>query len=156
MTNAEYPQLNLPVAPLRLRMNDERGRCEVFDPRRNRWVTLTPEEWVRQHFVNMLITEKGYYSGRIANEISITLNGTSRRCDTVVFDSYRRPLMIIEYKAPDITLNQAVFDQIVRYNMVLRAHYLAVSNGLNHYCCEIDYESGSARFLNDIPAYDGK
>ena len=101
----------------------------------------------------MLVAEKGYLSGRIANEISITLNGTTRRCDTVVYDGAMRPVMIVEYKAPDVQVTQRTFDQIARYAMVLRAPYLTVSNGMRHYCCRMDYEAGRCEFLKDVPDY---
>ena len=88
----------------------------------------------------------------MANEISLKLNGTARRCDTVIFDRALRPVAIVEYKAPSVALNQKVFDQIARYNSVLGAPFLIVSNGLRHYCCR--YVRGTGyRFLNDIPAY---
>lgn len=151
-TVSSYPRLNLPSAQLELRPG-ESGRAEVYDCWRQRWVALTPEEWVRQHFVSMLVAEKGYLSGRIANEISITLNGTTRRCDTVVYDGAMRPVMIVEYKAPDVQVTQRTFDQIARYAMVLRAPYLTVSNGMRHYCCRMDYEAGRCEFLKDVPDY---
>ena len=88
------------------------------------------------------------------NEISLTQNGISRRCDTLIADRHGNPFMIVEYKAPSIQISQKVFDQIVRYNMVLRAKYLVVSNGLSHYCCKIDYATNSYSFLPDIPDYD--
>lgn len=153
ITPADYPPLELPPARLELREGCGCNRLQVYDRCRDRWTALTPEEWVRQHFVAMLVNVKGYPSGRIANEVSIELNSTSRRCDTVVFDRSKRPSMIVEYKAPSVAISQSVFDQIVRYNMVLRARYLVVSNGLHHYCCEIDYSTASYRFLPDIPAY---
>ena len=90
----------------------------------------------------------------MGNEVSLTQNGISRRCDTVVADRTGEPLVIVEYKAPNITVTQKTFDQIVRYNMVLHAKYLIVSNGLTHYCCQIDYDADSYRFLEDIPSYD--
>lgn len=154
MSNTDYPPLNLPAAPLKIRapQANETRPC-VFDSQRRKWVSLTPEEWVRQHFVAMLIGSRGYRAGLIANEVSLTLNGTSRRCDTVVFDSQKRPYMIVEYKAPDVAISQKVFDQIVRYNMVLRARYLVVSNGLHHYCCEIDYTEGNYAFIPEIPCF---
>lgn len=148
-----YPPLNLPAAALDIRRGAS-GRREVFDRWRNRWVVLTPEEWVRQHFVSMLVSEKGYISGRIANEISISLNGMSRRCDTVIYDSAMHPVMIVEYKAPTVQLSQQAFDQIARYAMVLRTPLLAVSNGMCHYCCRMDYENGACVFLKDVPCYD--
>lgn len=145
------PPLNLPPARLRTRLDGE--RLQVRDPLRQKYVALTPEEYVRQHFVNYLIEYLSYPPMMMANEIKIELNGTTRRCDTVVFGSDTRVLMIVEYKAPDVLLTQDVFDQIVRYNMTLRARYLVVSNGLNHYCCVIDYKSGSYHFLPKIPVY---
>ena len=143
--------LNLPSFEYKIKK--ERDKTLIFDIIRKRYISLTPEEWVRQHFVSYLISHKGYPSGLIGNEISLRLNGQSRRCDTVVYGLHGEPAMIIEYKAPHITLNQGVFDQIVRYNMVLKVKYLIVSNGLNHYCCEIDYENMCPRFLKEIPDY---
>lgn len=143
--------LNLPQAALRLSTQD--GHAMVFDPLRRKYVALTPEEWVRQHFVHFLITCKGYPAGLIANEMAITLNGTRKRCDSVVFGQHAQPLMILEYKAPCVTLTQRVFDQISRYNMRLHVDWLVVSNGLQHYCLRMDYAHGTCRFLPDIPAY---
>lgn len=145
-------KLNLPPADLDIKENGEK-RHEVFDPIRRKYVALTPEEWVRQHFCSLLTKHLGYPKGLIANEIAIRLNNTSRRCDTVVYDNEAKPVMIIEYKSPEVTINQQTFDQIVRYNMVLHSRYLIVSNGLNHYCCRIDYEKKSYEFLREIPPY---
>lgn len=145
-------QLSLPKVTLRTRTSPD-GDTEVYDPLRRRYVALTPEELVRQHFAAWLTGELGYPASHIANEVTLTLNGTRRRCDTLVYDQAGQPLMIVEYKAPSVAVTQAVFDQIVRYNMVLRAAYLCVSNGLRHYCCAIDYASGSYRFLSNVPPY---
>ena len=150
--NFSFTTLNLPPAQLRMR-RDASGRVRVYDRWRSRWVVLTPEEWVRQQFVSMLVTTRGYVSGRIANEVSLEHNGTPRRCDTVVYRYDGKPLMIVEYKAPEVVITQAVFDQIARYGMVLRAEYLTVSNGLQHFCCKIDYAAGTYCFLADIPDY---
>lgn len=127
-------------------------RC-VFDPVRHKYVALTPEEWVRQHFVNFLIAKKGYPASLLGNEISLSLNGTAKRCDTILFSHTASPQMIIEYKAPHIKITQNVFSQISRYNMALHVDYLVVSNGLAHYCCRMDYEHRTYAFLPDIPAY---
>ncbi len=127
------------------------GKLTVFDPLRRKFVALTPEEWVRQHFVNYLLTEKHYPQSLIANEIQINLNNLKRRCDSVVYDRSLTPMVIVEYKAPDVTITQDVFDQIVRYNIVLKVKYLIVSNGLNHYCCRMNYENQSFEYLPDIP-----
>lgn len=129
------------------------GKSVIFDAVRRRYVALTPEEWVRQHFVNFLIAYKGYPRELLANEVQIQLNGTKKRCDTVLYQRNLTARMIIEYKAPDVEITQAVFNQIMRYNMVLRVEYLVISNGLQHYCCQMDYEKNQYIFLNDIPSY---
>ena len=103
--------------------------------------------------MNFLLKEKGYPAALIANEIQIDLNKLKKRCDSVVYNRDLSPLMIIEYKAPDVDITQQVFDQIVRYNIVLKVKYLIVSNGLNHYCCIMDYDKQSFNYLSDIPNY---
>ncbi len=112
------PQLNLPVAELSLRSGDK--GVEVYDELRQKWLLVTPEEWVRQHFVHFLMSHMGVPRSLIANELGIRLNGMSRRCDTVVFDRALSPLMIVEYKAPDIKIDRKVIDQVMRYNTVLK------------------------------------
>lgn len=144
--------LNLPVFDAKIAKQE--GKSVIWDVIRRRYVALTPEEWVRQHFVHFLIEHKGYPAALLANEVQVQLNGTRKRCDTVL---YRRDLsarLIVEYKAPNVEITQKVFDQITRYNMVLHVDYLIVSNGLQHYCCHIDYASGSYTFLRDIPCYE--
>ena len=143
--------LNLP--PIQPRLSVKNGKNYIYDPLRRKEVALTPEEWVRQHFVRFLVTARSYPPERIANEVSITLNATSKRCDTVIYDDYLKPLSIIEYKAPDVIINNEVFNQVSRYNSALRVPYLMVSNGLAHYCCFMDYQTMESRFLDDIPTY---
>ncbi len=145
-------KLNLPDYQFNVKRN-EKGNLVIYDELRRRFVTLTPEEWVRQNFVRFLIDEKRFPRGLMANEVSLLQNGIKRRCDSLVADVQGNPLVIVEYKAPDVEITQTVFDQIVRYNMVLHARYLIVSNGLNHYCCKIDYSTKSYAFLRDIPHY---
>lgn len=143
--------LNLPSFETKIDIRE--GKKVIFDIIRKRYVPLTSEEWVRQHFVHFLIACKGYPQSLLANEVFIKLNSTVKRCDTVL---YRRDLsarMIIEYKAPHVEITQRVFDQITRYNMTLRADYLVVSNGMIHYCCRMDYGQQSICFLKDIPDY---
>lgn len=149
----DFPRLNLPQAPLRIKECDD-GVTRIYCPLRNRFVALTPEEWVRQHFVHHLTANLGYPAPLLANEVSITLNSTARRCDTVLYSPEGLcPRMIVEYKAPHIPITRQVFDQIFRYNMVLRVPLLIVSNGMTHYCCAVDYTTNSARFLSAIPDY---
>ncbi len=129
------------------------NQTQIFDILRHRFVTLTPEEWVRQHFIHFLIDHKGYPASRLANEISIQLNSMKRRCDSVLYANNGSPLMIIEYKAPTVKITQTVFSQIMAYNNVLLVPYLIVSNGIDHYCCHIDYTSRQTNFLKEIPDY---
>lgn len=144
-------ELNLP--PFDINVKKTEGKLFVLDPLRRKFVALTPEEWVRQHFVNFLLKEKGYPAALIANEVQINLNKQKRRCDSVIYNRDLSPLMIIEYKSPDVVITQEVFDQIVRYNIVLKVKYLIVSNGLNHYCCVMDYNTQTFCYLPTIPYY---
>ena len=143
--------LNLPSYDTKI--CEKEGKQQILDPLRKSYVALTPEEWVRQHFVNYLTVHKGYPAALMANEVAITLNGMKRRCDTVVYDKELRPRVIVEYKAPSVRITKEVFAQISRYNLTLRVDYLIVSNGMQHYCCKMDYEKGSYTFLQEIPEY---
>ncbi|MBR4845847.1 MAG: type I restriction enzyme HsdR N-terminal domain-containing protein [Bacteroidaceae bacterium] len=143
--------LNLPPYATKIVLRD--GKNMIWDVIRRKYVALTPEEWVRQHFVHFLIEHKGYPASLLANEVPLTLNGTSRRCDTVLYDRTLSPRMIIEYKAPHVSITQKVFDQICRYNLVFHVDYLIVSNGLSHYCCCMDYANDSYHFLSEVPEY---
>jgi hypothetical protein len=144
--------LNLPAFDVKV--TEKEGRRMIFDPLRRRYVALTPEEWVRQHFINYLITEKGYPADLLGNEVSLRNNIVVRRCDTIVYNRFLAPLMIVEYKSPSLPIKGAVFDQISRYNASLKVRFLTVSNGIRHFCCRIDYETQTYTFLQNIPAYD--
>lgn len=144
-------ELNLPPFDKKITKKDD--KAFILDVIRRQYVALTPEEWVRQHFVHFLIEHKGYPQSLMANEVQLKLNGMSRRCDTVVYDRALRPRVIIEYKAPSVSITQRVFEQICRYNMVLQVDYLIVSNGMAHYCCKVDYATRSYTFVEDIPEY---
>lgn len=144
-------QLNLPSAALKITRKENRDY--VFDTLRKKYVALTPEEWVRQNFVHFLIRYKNYPVGLLANEVQISLNSTKKRCDTVLYNRNLTARMIIEYKAPSVNITQEVFNQITRYNIVLKVDYLIVTNGINHYCCKVDYRNNSYSFLRDIPEY---
>jgi len=145
-------ELNLPA--FEYKIIEKESKPFIFDVIRRQYVALTPEEWVRQHFVHFLIEHKGYPQALMANEVQLKLNGMSRRCDTVVYDRTLRPRAIVEYKAPTVNITQQVFEQICRYNMVLQVEYLIVSNGLTHYCCKMDYTTRSYTFLREVPASD--
>lgn len=145
--------LNLP--PFDYRITEKDRHPAIYDFLRRRYIRLTPEEWVRQHFTHYLVERKGYPAGRLANEVTIRVGGATRRCDSVFYHKEGgRPQIIIEYKAPEVPVTQAVFQQIYSYNSVLAADYLIVSNGLKHYCCHIRYDTMEVEFLHDIPHYD--
>ena len=146
------PPLSFPYAPLRI-VKDEEGSLKVFDVLRKKFVALTPEEFVRQNFVGWLISDFHYPAALMANEVEIILNDTKKRCDTVIYDKCCNPLVIIEYKAPEIEVTQATFDQILRYNRRLKAKYLIVSNGRRNYCCVMDYKNDTYHFIPKIPDY---
>ncbi len=152
LTHFIMEKLNLP--PYQAKIKTAEGRNRIFDSLRQKFVALTPEEWVRQHFVNFLTEHKGYPKELMANEVQLSLNGMSRRCDTVLYSRQLQPRMIIEYKATNVSITQKVFDQICRYNIVMRVEYLIVSNGLQHYCCRVDYDNNTYEFLSDIPNYE--
>jgi predicted type IV restriction endonuclease len=143
--------LNLP--PIQLKIRKKGDKDYVYDPLRKQYVRLTPEEYVRQHFVSFLIEHKNYPPGLLANEVTIELGNVTRRCDTVLYDNLLQPQMIIEYKSPTVVINQDTFDQIARYNTNLQVHWLIITNGLQHYCCRIATE-GAFSFLKDIPKYE--
>ena len=145
-------QLNLP--PFNIKVAEREGQTTIYDFLRHRYLRLTPEEWVRQHFTHFLVEHKDYPTALLANEVTIDVNGVARRCDSVLYKAAGgMPRMIIEYKAPHIHITQSVFQQIYSYNSVLRADYLIVSNGINHYCCHVDYDNMRVDFLKDIPNY---
>jgi hypothetical protein len=144
-------QINLPPYAIKLRSKD--GKEQIFDFLRRRYVALTPEEWVRQHFVHYLTEQKGYPAGLLCNEIELKIGEKKLRCDTVLYNTAMQPQMIIEYKAPHISITQRVFDQISTYNMLLHVDYLVVSNGTQHYCCKMDYAQKRYTFLRAIPDY---
>ncbi|MBQ7509793.1 MAG: type I restriction enzyme HsdR N-terminal domain-containing protein [Prevotella sp.] len=144
-------EINLP--PYDIRWREQDGKRQIFDVLRRRYVALTPEEWVRQHFVHFLVGHKGYPKGLLANEVELRVGEKKLRCDTVLYNKVLQPQMIIEYKAPDVAITQRVFDQISVYNHLLHVDFLVVSNGLQHYCCRMDYEHQTYQFLRDIPEY---
>ena len=145
-------RLNLPEYEINVAERD--GKQQIFDFLRRRFVALTPEEWVRQNFTHFLVEHKGYPKALLANEIQLSIGDKRLRCDTLLYNKEMQPLMIIEYKAPHIQIQQKTFDQIVVYNLLLHADYLVVSNGLQHFCCQMDYDRRSYQFLPEIPSYN--
>jgi type I site-specific restriction endonuclease len=146
-------QLNLPVFDIKTRKT-RAGKTEVFDAIRKKYVALTPEEWVRQHFLHFLVSQKGYPPSLIAVEKGLKVNQMQKRFDAVVFDKRGNPLVLIEFKSPKVELDQKTFDQVSMYNLKMKVNYLVISNGLKHYCCRMDYEKDAYYFLKEIPSYN--
>ena len=145
-------RLNLPQYEIKI--GEKNGKRTIFDFLRRKYVTLTPEEWVRQHFTHYLTDHKGYPKGLMGNEVELRVGEKRLRCDTILYNKQGQPQMIIEYKAPTIQIQQKTFDQISVYNLLLHVDYLIVSNGLEHYCCKMDYDNQKYLFLQDIPDYE--
>ena len=144
-------KLNLPAYDFSYRT--EEGKLMVLDVFRKRFVMLTPEEEVRQRFARYLVEEKGFPASLMMTEYALKVNKMSRRCDILVHKPAGNPAVLVECKAPEVEINQATFDQVARYNLVFRVSYLMVTNGLKHYCCELNFETGKIIFLNQIPEY---
>lgn len=143
------PALALPDHGLKTRHGADGP--QVFDAIRRQWVALLPEEWVRQHFINFLVRDRGCPASLIAVERTLALNGLSKRADIVVHAADGRPVALVECKAPGVKVSQAVFEQAARYNSVFKVKWLIVTNGLQHYCCRVDHSTGSVDFVVEIP-----
>jgi len=146
-------KLNLPDYTFKTRQLPE-GKVEIFDPVRKKYLILTPEEWVRQNFIQYLVNEKEYPQSLVLIEKGLSLNRMKKRFDAVVYSKQGQPLVLIEFKSPQVKIDQKVFEQIAAYNLQLKVKYLIVSNGLKHYCCMINYSTGKIEFLVEIPIYE--
>lgn len=144
-------KLNLPVYEFRIKKEDSKDY--IFDSVRKRFVLLTPEEWVRQNFIRYLAEEKSYPESLMAVEKQIKLNEKFFRFDLLIFNKKGKPLLIAEFKAPEVKISQDTFDQVVRYNIALKVERVLVSNGMQHYICEIDYTANSYKFLQEVPEF---
>ena len=145
-------KLNFPKYNFRFKSNE--NKTLIFDIIRKKFVILTPEEWVRQHTLHFLITEKKYPVSYINVEKQLLLNDTVKRYDIVIFKNDGDVEIIIECKAPSVTINQVSFDQIARYNLALNSNLLMVTNGLTHYFCKMDIKNKKYIFLRDLPKYE--
>lgn len=144
--------LNLPTYFFRIK--EDRGKKYIFDEIRRRFVLLTPEEWVRQHMINFLVAEKHFPGQLLSVEKGFRQNRYRQRYDLLVYNRKGQPLMIVECKAPGVEINQQVFDQAGRYNHTHKAPYMLITNGMKHYCCFINIDSGQYSFLPDVPDFD--
>lgn len=145
-------ELNLPEYSFRIIERD--GKRMILDVLRRKYVRLTPEEWVRQNFVQYLIQEGHYPSGLIGIEVPAPFNRLKKRVDILVHDRSGRPLMIVECKSYDLSLDDAVFEQIATYNMKYNVPFLVVTNGMHHYACRLGAGSARPVYLNVIPLYE--
>ncbi len=143
--------LNLPNYPFKITQKD--NLYFIFDEIRKKHLVLTPEEWVRQHFIRYVISAKGFPSALLKIEGGLNLNQTRKRSDILVYNTLGEKIMIIECKAPHVPITQATFDQAARYNSVYKATWLAVTNGLQHYYAKIDHENGKFLFVENLPEY---
>ena len=147
----ELPQLNLPIAVIKTKL--VKGTMQVFDVVRKNYFQLNPEEWVRQNFIHFLNIEKNYPIGLMGVEKMVKYNNLQTRADIILYNSEGSPTMIVECKAPDVKITQDTFDQIAKYNYKLKVKFLVVTNGMQHFCCEMDYEKNTNCFLKEVPAF---
>lgn len=144
-------KLNFPTYAFKVTgQGDDR---KIFDEIRKKYLKLTPEEWVRQHIIRYLIREKHFPVGLFAIEAGLKYNGIAKRTDIVVYNPQGKVVLLVECKAPGVTINQDPFNQIAMYNKELQGQFLIVTNGIAHYCCEMDYKFGKHQFLDEIPDY---
>ena len=144
-------KLNLPTYSFRIK--EARDKKLIFDEIRKKFLVLTPEEWVRQNFIKYLIEDKKYPPSLMAIEAGLKINQNQFRTDLLIYNRAGKPLVVVEFKAPHIKISQDAFDQIARYNIKFRVPYLVVSNGINHYCCQVDFENESFCYLKEIPDF---
>tara|TARA_B100000745_G_C20044374_1_gene355987 strand:- start:70 stop:516 length:447 start_codon:yes stop_codon:yes gene_type:complete len=147
----KMPQLNLPKVALKTKSVE--GTIQVFDVIRKKYFVLTPEEWVRQHFIHYLNTEKNYPMGLMGVEKMVKYNALKTRADIVLYTTEGKAKMIVECKAPNVKITQDTFNQIAKYNFKLKVPFLVVTNGMQHFCCKMDYEKNINCFLEEVPAF---
>lgn len=147
-------QLNFPS--FNFRFKNSENKVAIFDEIRKKFIILTPEEWVRQHVVRFLLEEKKYPKSYINVEKLLKINDLKKRYDIVVYNPDGSIFILVECKAPEIKISQNTFDQIARYNLTLKAQFLMVTNGHNHYFCQMDFENEKYQFLRELPDYENR
>ncbi len=147
-------KLNFPAYTFRFKNSE--NKAAIFDEIRKKFIILTPEEWVRQHVVQFFLQEKKYPKSYINVEKVLKINNLNKRYDLVVFNPDGSVFILVECKAPGIIISQNTFDQIARYNMTLNAQYLMVTNGHNHYFCQMDYKQECYHFMPELPDFKFK
>lgn len=144
-------QLNLPSFAIKIK--EENGISYIFDQIRKKYLVLTPEEWVRQHLIHYLKNVKNYPGSLMKLEGGLKLNHLQKRSDILLFNKHGEKILLVECKAPSVKINQDTFDQIARYNFVHKVEWLLVSNGMQHFCCRIDYKKKTYSFVQELPDY---
>ena len=147
----DFPKLNLPNILLKTKLVE--GTTQVFDAVRKKYFKLTSEEWVRQHFIHYLSNQKNYPFGLMAVEKMIKYNSLRTRADIVIYNTDGKPNMIVECKSPNVEITQDTFNQIAKYNFQLKVSFLVVTNGIQHFCCAMNYTKAKIDFLDDIPQF---
>ncbi len=151
----QLPRLNFPDYEFKLqRSSDERQSLKIFDIIRKKYVSLTPEEWVRQHLLHFLVNERKFPQSLVSVEKKLLINNLEKRTDVVIYSSSLQPILLAECKSPKVPLTQAVFDQAARYNMTLKVSYFLITNGIESFICRIDHDSQSYTFLKEIPSFE--
>ncbi len=145
-------QLNFPDFDFSLKSKE--NKPYILDPIRKKWLVLTPEEWVRQHCIQYLLKNKKVPLGLLQVEKKLVVNQTVKRYDIVVFNRDQSISLLVECKAPSVNLTQKAFDQIARYNTILKSDYLMLTNGLQHFFCQMDYKENQYFFLADLPNFN--
>lgn len=144
--------LNLPAWPFKIVKDN--GKYEIFDPIRRKYLILTPEEWVRQHFIRFLVDHRGFPAGLLRTEVQVKHHQRTGRYDALFVDRTGKPFILIECKAPTVPITDETFAQISRYNIGLQAKYMLVTNGMDHFFGKVDHETGRLVFMDDLPQYD--
>jgi len=147
----KLPILSLPIYKLKLKTVEE--KTHIFDEVRKKYLLLTPEEWVRQNFIHYLNKEKKYPLGLMGVEQMVKYNSLKTRADIVIYNLEGKPNVIVECKSPEVKITQDTFNQIAKYNSQLKVKYLIVTNGMKHFCCQMDYVNNKITFLEDLPDY---
>lgn len=146
------PALRLPDHGVKTKHDG--GGAQVFDPIRKRWLALLPEEWVRQHFINHLVFDLSYPASLISVEHSLVLNDLAKRADILIHGPQGLPLLLVECKAPGVRITQRTFEQAARYNSVFKVDWLMVTNGITHYCCQVDHLTARTSFVDHLPSWE--
>jgi len=146
--------IELKLPPCNLNIREIPSGYEVFDSYRKRFVALTPEEWVRQNFLGYMADHLGYPKGLIAVERQLKLNGLTKRCDILAYSKAGNPVLLVECKAPSVTLTNEVFAQVARYNITLQVPFLAITNGLTHYAARISFSDKKFEMLAAFPTFE--